>query len=600
MASDNAPAFAGGILTITLFALTPTTTRVAISQVDGVDIGLIRTVGGGAIAVALILLFQIRPPNGRHQWRGLLLYSFGSFVLFPSMFSIGTKWTSAAHASLIMASMPLVTSAIGFRLDRRAPRPAWFAGAALALAGEIVLISIVRGGSAAQPTITGDLIVLVSCVSFCVGAVAGSRVAAQIGPWRPTYWALGIAGLALLPLAAIEFRTLPVSALTPVVWIALFHLTVGASLLACVAWAFALARGGIARVAPLQFAQPALALFFAAVLLGESIGPVLLACGAAILLGVAIAWQNAGVGTTPPARIGASAAITARAAARAFRIFIFVPAVLALAVASVAGACVASISSPASAQTVDVLLVLAADVSYSITAEEYELQRAGYVAAVTSLPVVSSIRAGPHGRIAICYIEWSGNASQKVVVDWTLIDGPEAAQAFADRIAHSSRAFAERTSISAAIDFSVEQINRAPFEAMARIIDISGDGDNNAGRGVTSARDDALRQGIAINGLVIVNNDPVAAEHTKPFGGLVSYFQRDVIGGPNSFVVVANDFEDFGDVLKRKLVTEIAAATNGGRHLAGSAAHVAYFMRSRGPRRGTDRPRFHNFFRLAS
>jgi hypothetical protein len=103
---------------------------------------------------------------------------------------------------------------------------------------------------------------------------------------------------------------------------------------------------------------------------------------------------------------------------------------------------------------------------------------------------------------------------------------------------------------------------------VARIIDISGDGDNNAGRSVTGARDDALMHGITINGLVIIKNDPIAAEHTNPIGGLVSYFHRDVIGGPNAFVAVANEFSDFSDVLEKKLVTEIATASNSRRHAA--------------------------------
>jgi drug/metabolite transporter (DMT)-like permease len=206
MQSSNVLALAVGLFTITLFALTTTTARAAIALVDGMDIGLICTVGGGGIAIVLILLFRVHPPSQRRQWYDLLLFSLGSFILFPSLFSIGTGWTSAAHASLIMASTPLVTSALGFVLDRHMPRPASLAGAALALTGEIVLIAIVEGGSTAEPTTAGDLIVFASCVSFCIGAVAGSRVAAQIGPWRPTFWAIGLASLALFPFAAFEFR----------------------------------------------------------------------------------------------------------------------------------------------------------------------------------------------------------------------------------------------------------------------------------------------------------------------------------------------------------------------------------------------------------
>lgn len=563
--SRNLVALAAGIITITLFAMTPTTTRVAITQVNGLDIGLIRTLGGGGIAIALILLFRISPPRERHQWFCLLLFSVGSFVLFPSLFSIGTQRTSAAHASLIMASMPLVTSSIGFMLDRRLPPVAWLFGAAIALAGEMVLISMIKGSSSVQPTIVGDLLVLASCVSFCIGAVAGSRVAARIGPWRPTFWAIGIASAALFPLAAIRYSSLSISAFTSATWAALLHLTVGASVLACVTWSFALARGGIAKVAPLQFVQPMLALIFAAFLLGERLSVSLLACGLVILLGVVIAWQNASrsVATTANMRGGERAkleTVSARATLSLKSVFAFVSAapIFAVAFAWVPAAL-------ADERTVDVLLVLAADVSYSINAQEYDLQRAGYVAALTSRPVVSSIVGGPYGRIGICYIEWSGNAAQKVVVDWTMIDSAETASAFANRIAASPRSFAERTSISAAIDFSVGRLNQAPFASAARIIDISGDGDNNAGRGVASARDDAVHQGITINGLVILNNDPIAAEHTKPIGGLVGYFGRDVIGGPKSFVAVANDFAAFGRVLAKKMATEISQASNSRR-----------------------------------
>jgi drug/metabolite transporter (DMT)-like permease len=283
---------AAGILAITLFALTPTTTRTLVGQFSGLDIGLIRTVGGGAFAIPLIIGFRIRAPDGRREWQLILLFSLGCFALFPSLFSIGTQKTSATHASLIMASMPLTMSAIGFLLNKRAPPLAWFAGAALALAGELVLISIADRGASPQSVITGDLLVLVSCIAFCVGAVAGSRLTARIGPWRPTFWAIAIAGAALFPLALAKNQSVLAFNISPTICAALIHIVVGANILACVAWSFALARGGIARVASLQFAQPALAMFFAAALLGESIGVGLLVCGMAILAGVIIAWRS--------------------------------------------------------------------------------------------------------------------------------------------------------------------------------------------------------------------------------------------------------------------------------------------------------------------
>jgi len=551
-------AFAAGMLTITLFALTPTTTRLAISQLSGLDIALFRVVGGGVAAFILIALFRIRRPSERAQWKLLALFSAGSFILFPTLFSVGTQNTSAIHASLIMASMPLVTSSLGFVLDQRAPRIAWLLGAALAVIGEVVLIFTANESLSAQPSIAGDLLVLLGCAAFCVGAVAGSRAARLIGPWRSTLWAIAVAGAALFPIAATHIESFSSLTFDPVIWIALFHLSMCATILACVAWSFALARGGIARVAPLQFAQPVLALIFAAALLGERVSFASILCGITILTGVVVAWRNASAAKPTndslwsrgtPSDVG----LTASAARPRKRLF-FLLATVAATTAAVAWARPAW----ADERPVDLLLVLAADVSYSINDEEFRLQQAGYAAAIASPSVLSAIAKNTHRKIGICYVQWSGDAAQKVVVDWTLIDNAEASRAFANQIANSPRSFAERTSISAAIDFSAAQFDRAPFQSRRRVIDISGDGDNDAGRSVANARDEAVKHGIVINGLVILNNSPIASEHTAPIGGLEEYYRREVIGGSNAFAVMVNDFAAFSEALARKLATEIA------------------------------------------
>jgi hypothetical protein len=201
--------------------------------------------------------------------------------------------------------------------------------------------------------------------------------------------------------------------------------------------------------------------------------------------------------------------------------------------------------------------VLAADVSYSTNDENFRLQQAGYAAAIASPSVLLAIANNAHGRIGICYVEWCGDSIQKVVVEWTLIDNAEASRVFADQIVHSPRSFAERTSISAAIDLSAAQFDRAAFRSPRRVIDISGDGDNNAGRSVADAGDEAVKQGNVINGLIIPNNDPIAAEHTEPTGGLEEHYRREVIGGPNAFSVIVNNFAAFSEALLRKLATEI-------------------------------------------
>jgi hypothetical protein len=215
------------------------------------------------------------------------------------------------------------------------------------------------------------------------------------------------------------------------------------------------------------------------------------------------------------------------------------------------------------AEPVDLLLVLAADVSRSVDATKFQLQRDGYAAAIANPRVLDAIRSGRNRKIAVAFVEWSGFGNQKVVIDWMAIDGPRAAQDFGTRLLESPRSFADRTSISGGIDFSVTQFARAPFASDRRTIDVSGDGTNNAGRDVGQARDQALAAGISINGLVILSETPLPwnPEHTNPPGGLANYYRNNVTGGPGSFVLEAQNFNSFGQAIIKKLVAEIADAT---------------------------------------
>jgi hypothetical protein len=211
-------------------------------------------------------------------------------------------------------------------------------------------------------------------------------------------------------------------------------------------------------------------------------------------------------------------------------------------------------------EPVDLLLVLAADVSRSVDQRKFQLQREGYAAAIADQRVLEAITAGRHRRIAVCFVEWSGASAQKLVIEWSMIDGPDAARRFGDQLLELPRSFAERTSISGAIDFAMALLARAPFDAARKTIDISGDGTNNSGRDVTFARDEALAKGVTINGLVILSERPLPwnPEHTNPPGGLANYFRNNVIGGPGAFVIVAENFNSFGQAIVKKLIAEIA------------------------------------------
>lgn len=213
-------------------------------------------------------------------------------------------------------------------------------------------------------------------------------------------------------------------------------------------------------------------------------------------------------------------------------------------------------------EPVDLLLVLASDVSRSVDHAKFKLQREGYAAAIADQRVLEAITAGRNKRIAVAFVEWSGVSSQKVVIDWTLIDGADAARKFGDQLVELPRSFAERTSIGGGIDFSMSLLARAPYQAPRRTIDVSGDGTHNSGRDVTLARDEAVAAGVTINGLVILSDRPMAwnPEHTNPPGGLANYYRANVIGGPGAFVVIAENFDSFGQAIVKKLVAEIADA----------------------------------------
>jgi hypothetical protein len=213
------------------------------------------------------------------------------------------------------------------------------------------------------------------------------------------------------------------------------------------------------------------------------------------------------------------------------------------------------------AEEVDLLLVLSSDVSRSVDAPKFKLQRDGYAAAIINPRVLQAIRSGAAGKIGVSFVEWSGVGAQKIVIDWTIIRDEATAKDFSAQIIEAPRAFADRTSISGGIDFAMAQLARAPFQSNRRAIDVSGDGTNNSGRDVVDARDEALAKGVTINGLVILSERPMSwnADHTNPPGGLDAYYRNNVIGGPGAFVMVAENFSSFGQAILNKLIAEIAA-----------------------------------------
>jgi hypothetical protein len=237
-------------------------------------------------------------------------------------------------------------------------------------------------------------------------------------------------------------------------------------------------------------------------------------------------------------------------------------AILTLIVAGIVAGAVLAPAAARAADDVDLLLVLAVDVSRSIDATKFQLQREGYAAAISDPHVLDAIRSGRTGRIGLMLVEWSGAGAQKVVVDWTALGDADSAKGFGDRLLEAPRSFADRTSISGGIEFAMGQIDKAPYQSARHTIDVSGDGTNNAGRDVGQQRDDAVAKGITINGLPILSDNPMSwnPDHTNPPGGLANYYRNNVIGGPNAFVMVAENFNSFGQAIIKKMIAEVAQA----------------------------------------
>jgi hypothetical protein len=209
--------------------------------------------------------------------------------------------------------------------------------------------------------------------------------------------------------------------------------------------------------------------------------------------------------------------------------------------------------------SVDVELVLAVDVSYSMDMDELAVQREGYAQAIVSKEFLQALKALPNGKIAVTYFEWAATSDQKIIIPWRVIDGPETADAVADEIMKTPIRRASRTSISGAINFAMPLFEENPYKGLRRVIDISGDGPNNNGMPVTLARDAALEKGIIINGLPIMVKEP--SYSTMDIDNLDWYYEDCVIGGPGSFVISIKDRDKFREAIRSKLLLEVAGRT---------------------------------------
>lgn len=288
---DHPPGIAVPLLfaafAVTAWGVTPAITAFQVSEIPPLLGGLMRSALAVPAALLCIGFMRLAPPRDRATWGWLLLAGVAAFFGFPILFTLGIARTSTAHAALILACMPVVAGGLGALLARRRPSGAWFVGAAIALAGEAILIG--ARDSSGQATLGGDLLCIAAAIISGSGYVAGSRATARLGTWSTTFWGIALVGTLQLPILGWLSLGVDWSGVTWVGWSATAYLVLFSSVLAYAAWYWALNRGSVVRIAPVQFAQPIVSLIFAVLLLGEQLTVPTLISALMIVAGIALA-----------------------------------------------------------------------------------------------------------------------------------------------------------------------------------------------------------------------------------------------------------------------------------------------------------------------
>jgi len=290
--SSLAPIVTAGLIMI-IWGATPVATRLAVADLQPLHVGLLRTVFAGVLALPIALALRQPLPKDRRGLLLLVISGASGFIVFPLLYSFGQRDTSAMHGGMILAALPIFTGSYAALVERRRPTARWIAGCVIALLGECALIALRAGSGGAQPTLGGDLLVLLSALLVAAGYVAGARLA-QTGysSLATTLWGVALAAMvsAVIMAATVAGGGWPSAGWQS--WSAVIYLASVTTIVGYIGWYWALAKGGIARISTIQFSQPVSGLILAALLLGERMTLSLLAASVVILAGVWIAQRR--------------------------------------------------------------------------------------------------------------------------------------------------------------------------------------------------------------------------------------------------------------------------------------------------------------------
>jgi len=268
---------------------TPMFSKIAAAQIDPLLVGVLRTVIAGCLALPLALAMRLPLPADARGRQLLALSGFAAFIAFPLLFTVGQHSTSALHGALILATLPVFTSLFGTLIEGRRVSKTWIVGCALALASEAVVIVWRTAGATGDSSLLGDLVVLVSSAVCAIGYVAGARLTQRGYASLPTtLWGVAFSAVVLLPLMAWSLLRTGVPHAGAAAWGSILVLALVTSVLGYVAWYWALAKGGISRIASIQFTQPFFGVVLAAVVLGDRPAPITAVAAVGVLLGAGL------------------------------------------------------------------------------------------------------------------------------------------------------------------------------------------------------------------------------------------------------------------------------------------------------------------------
>jgi drug/metabolite transporter (DMT)-like permease len=267
----------------------PIATKVAVTHLDPMMVAVLRTLWAAALLLPVACAGRLPRPLTARDWGPVVVSGGCGFIAFPILFTYGIRLTTASHAALILALAPVSTGVIAAVLERHRVSARWIAGVLVALAGEAALVLFRLGLAGAPESVAGDALVLCGLVCGTTGYVVGARATRVYGPWATTVWGIVLSGAAFLPVFAVLALRAPWASVAPSEWVAVAYLAVMVSVVGYVAWYWALAAGGIARVGLAQFGQPIVTVALAVVMLGEPVTIPLAAAGALILSGIALA-----------------------------------------------------------------------------------------------------------------------------------------------------------------------------------------------------------------------------------------------------------------------------------------------------------------------